>query len=536
MLHPDSPEPDSPRPESTGSESAGSERPEPSPPGPSLSPFDAQQLALEAVSELVGANQRGRAISDYLDTLALHATWRILRDRCDGLPSACFDTELRSVAAEIGIATRSSDRTVQRRISEAVALHERFTATSAAFATGAITRQHVTAIIDEGGMLGHDAELIAEYEQHLLEHAASTTPARLRAMARKTAAQLAPATFDERHAAANAERSVTVRDLDDGMSLLTAYLPSTVAHAIHDRLTELARTNAAPHDAFGRDRPGTHLGPEPDAPATPWCRCTGEPGCSCPADDPSCGCEAPDMATSTGMRPARVPQDGPEPLTADSAAPHDQRWFDEVRADVLADLLLAGRLDPDSPHAAINDLRGRVAITVPALTLLGVDDEPAMLDGVGPIPIETARMLCAGASVWLRMCTDPVSGEPIAADTYRPSAELRRFIDARDQHCRAPGCRRKAAGCDFDHTIPWAAGGATSSRNGAALCRSHHTMKHRGWSLHQGDRGELTWISPNGRRHTDRPNRPARPWTSERLAARGIPAPQEAATPTALAG
>ncbi|NLT25689.1 MAG: hypothetical protein GXX90_03375 [Microbacteriaceae bacterium] len=48
------------------------------------------------------------------------------------------------------------------------------------------------------------------------------------------------------------------------------------------------------------------------------------------------------------------------------------------------------------------------------------DDAPAMLDGIGPIPIATAQHLCAQANLWLRVLTDPMTGEPLAADTGPP--------------------------------------------------------------------------------------------------------------------
>lgn len=158
-----------------------------------------------------------------------------------------------------------------------------------------------------------------------------------------------------------------------------------------------------------------------------------------------------------------------------------------------------------------------MAITVPVLAAIGASDEPAVLDGTGPIPLDIAMALCGAAALWTRVLTDPISGEAIAADTYRPSAALRRFIESRDQHCRAPGCRRPAHDADLDHTVEWIAGGKTTHDNLSALCRAHHTMKHRGWNLRQTSRGELEWTSPNGRIYADRPDRIAKPWNEQRL-------------------
>jgi hypothetical protein len=49
-----------------------------------------------------------------------------------------------------------------------------------------------------------------------------------------------------------------------------------------------------------------------------------------------------------------------------------------------------------------------VLVTVPVLSLLGATEEPAMLDGYGPIPASLARDLVAeGAESFHRVLTDP---------------------------------------------------------------------------------------------------------------------------------
>ena len=52
---------------------------------------------------------------------------------------------------------------------------------------------------------------------------------------------------------------------------------------------------------------------------------------------------------------------------------------------------------PDTPHAAGVGIDAEVSIVIPALTLLGHDDEPAMLAGRGPIDLDLARQLAATA-------------------------------------------------------------------------------------------------------------------------------------------
>jgi hypothetical protein len=56
---------------------------------------------------------------------------------------------------------------------------------------------------------------------------------------------------------------------------------------------------------------------------------------------------------------------------------------------------------------------------------------------------------------------------------YRPSPGLRHIVKIRSPRCGFPGCRRRAARCDDDHTIPHHNGGRTCECNLHPLCRRH---------------------------------------------------------------
>ena len=146
-------------------------------------------------------------------------------------------------------------------------------------------------------------------------------------------------------------------------------------------------------------------------------------------------------------------------------------------------------------------------IVVPALTLLGSDDQPADLVGRAPIDPDTARELaCLRRSPWERILTHPVTGAVLHVDTYQRTAAIDRYLRARDQHCRFPGCRLPAIRCEVDHTIDHALGGPTDSRNLAHLCQRHHSMKQfTAWRVRQLADGVLQWTSPLGRTYTDHP-------------------------------
>ncbi len=179
----------------------------------------------------------------------------------------------------------------------------------------------------------------------------------------------------------------------------------------------------------------------------------------------------------------------------------DERTLDQRRADITCDLLLTGApaLGGD---AGLGAIRATVQVTIPVLTLAGVDDDPALLDGQSPIDAATARALAASAPCWQRVMIHPITHEPLRLDTYRPSKRLRRLLDARDQHCRWPGCRRKARRSDIDHTIAFSDGGTTCAGNLEVLCQHHHTLKHASpWQVVQLGGGTLEFTSPTRRRY-----------------------------------
>ena len=180
------------------------------------------------------------------------------------------------------------------------------------------------------------------------------------------------------------------------------------------------------------------------------------------------------------------------------------RSTDELRADLLCDLVLSGA--PSGHGSGLDAIAATVHVTVPVLTLLGAGHEPACLAGHGPIDAATAKRLTAGAAGWDRVLTHPVTGAILAVDRYRPSEELRRFLRARDEHCRFPGCRISARRSDLDHTHDASLGGSTDHRNLAHLCRRHHVLKHTGtWGVEQVGGGALKWTSPTRRVYVDSP-------------------------------
>jgi hypothetical protein len=89
---------------------------------------------------------------------------------------------------------------------------------------------------------------------------------------------------------------------------------------------------------------------------------------------------------------------------------------------------------------------------------------------------------------------------------YVPSKALADFVRCRDLTCRWPGCDRRAADCDLDHTIPYADGGPTHASNLKCYCRAHHLVKtFWGWRDQQLPDGTVILNSPSGQTYVTAP-------------------------------
>jgi hypothetical protein len=195
----------------------------------------------------------------------------------------------------------------------------------------------------------------------------------------------------------------------------------------------------------------------------------------------------------------------------------DQRTCGQLQADALAVLALTGvtpddiASNPALPHPieVQEHIKPTVQITVPALSMAGLSDAPATLDGYGPIDPETAARIAVNAPSFTRILVQPETGAVLSVGRgqYRVPADLQRAVRLRDGTCRAPGCGRRARACDLDHSVAWQDGGATDVGNLACLCRHHHRMKHLpGWNLDHRPGGVLDWTTPDGKRHRTEPD------------------------------
>lgn len=445
----------------------------------------------KVVSSLV-AVRKGVAAFQAMEASLMNAALALALEHADG-SRGDGDLPVREVAAEIGAALRVSDRTVQRQLDQARTLTVDFPAAHAALAEGRISRAHVHVITEAAAHLA-DPAVRAQYEQIVLQVAEGESASRLRPYARLVAHRLHPRTADERHRAAATVRGVSVTDLDDGMSELLLTAPSPLVHGIRDRITRLAKAVQDDERAMQGARTAQEAGM---VPGTGTAR-DGETG----RDAMPTG----DAGVAGAGADVQADADTDERADADTDGP---RTLDQLRADILCDLALtgtpAGHATAHTPAELLGAIRAEVHVTVPVLGATGATGEPAMLDGMQPMDTATALRLAGTATGWDRVLTHPVTGAVLAVDRYRPSAELRRHLQAIDHRCRFPGCMIPARRCDLDHVHDAADGGATAADNLADACRRHHVLKHRTrWRAQKQPDGTIEWTSPTGRRYPDR--------------------------------
>ncbi|OZB79717.1 MAG: hypothetical protein B7X32_20775, partial [Microbacterium sp. 13-71-7] len=378
------------------------------------------------------------------------------------------------------------DRVVQGRMARAADLMTKFPEVMRAFTQARINAAHVRVIQDAGARLDNDA-VRAEFEGIAVEVCAGETPHRAKRIVDRVAERLAPRSLTDRHRDAQADRRVWREDLGDGQKALGVIHSAAIIDGIYDRLTQQARALSVANAQAAKGAGS----PDPD-----------------------------------GLGDAR-----------------DERTMDQLRADLCADTLLTGAASGhDTAAGLLSAIHARVELTVPVLTLLSADateaadgtadavdgsgspegtagtagtmfgvrtEQPGELAGGHPIDTHTARTLAGGATAWERVLTHPVTGAILAVDHYRPNADLRRLLHARDSRCRFPTCGLPPRTQDLDHTIDAAYGGATEEGNLGGLCRRHHVLKHQtAWKVKQRGAGVLEWTSPAGAIYIDRPPAP----------------------------
>ena len=375
----------------------------------------------------------------------------------------------RQAVAELALAQQVPEATVLNRIAATERLVSAFPQVHAAYVEGQVRPAHVAVLLDV--FRGCEDEVCQAADAAVVERAQRLAPSRLRQAARSWRARHTAAVDAERTRRAMADRFVEVTPAGDDLAWLSALLPAAQAMAAFHRVSDLAAQVAGPDD------PRTAAQLRADVLAALLL----DPG-------------AADAAAGRPRAGDSCRQDEAQPP---AVAYRDEQGPDRPHDECASSMSQGGGLPPDWARG----IKPTVVLTVPVLALLGVGDEPATLEGVGPIDLDTARELAAAAPSFLRVLTHPETGAVLSVgrERYVPPADLRAALLVRDGTCRFPGCARRAARCDVDHALAWQDGGRTSIDNLAHLCRKHLRLKHAaGWIVTRERGGTLRFTSPSG--------------------------------------
>ena len=401
-------------------------------------------LAGARVVEAGFAGLKARAAVTYADTAQVIAG-----------PDVPVQAQEMAVAAEVGALLALGSRAAGAFLAASHALCKELPPTLSALQSGTITWQHALAMVEETASL--DPAGAAALEAHFLGPEApkpanaatiGEMPAyRFKAKARTWRERHHAESIEKRHARGVADRRVEYRPDQDGMAWLSAYLPAHHALAGWNRITAIARGLQGPHEG----RSLTELRADTFAAALL------SSGNTTVGADESVG-------------------------GGDSAG------------------VVAGTGGPSS------SIRAQVLVTVPVFSLMGLTDEPAMLDGYGPVPPSMARQLVAdGAASFYRVLVDPRDGAPleIGRANYRISQAMRNWLRLRDGKCPFPGCSNNSLDNEADHILAWHQGGTTGISNLGQPCPKHHKLRHiSGWKPTPATKNEPPgWTSPTGRHY-----------------------------------
>ncbi|YAL83858.1 DUF222 domain-containing protein [Dermacoccaceae bacterium W4C1] len=367
------------------------------------------------------------------------------------------------IAEQVGFARGLSPATAARRVASSVRLVEHFPRSLAAMQAGRVSREQCEAVLRGTSHLDEDGCTVVDAA--LAPRLPGWNTRQTEHAVAQVTYRLDPQAFVARRGHAEAERAVWLRPAPDCMALISALVP--VAEGV---ATVAALRNAA----------------------------------------------------------------------ASAQATGDPRTLGQLMADTLTHRCITGG------SGAIEDaVSVELSVVMDASTLLGRSEHPARLTGYGPIPADLAREIACGTvpdegysagadhlarvrgQRWIRrLLTDPVTGIATELDTRRRTFDeaARRFIAARDHHCRQPFCDAPVR--HIDHIHGHASGGATSIDNGQGLCeRGNYAKEIPGWTSRVGpDPGSILVTTPTGHQYLTRPSPPTGlPAGTQRLPRRTVP-------------
>jgi hypothetical protein len=401
--------------------------------------------------------------------------------------AAAFRLAWLSAAGEIGYA-----QTVARRLP----------VTFAALAAGKIDPVHVRIIEDTTSILSDEDAAVAD--ELLAAAAQSKTYAELRRAANRLVLRLDPDAVRKRKEKGRREARVrSFREESGNAGITGREMPSTEVLASMQHVEDRARAlrdagvpgtweelkvratldllqerdsrpvlsePSASDGSHGADGPGPDAsgpggpGPGDSGPGGPG---PGGPGSGGPGSEPVPGLSSEGPSVSA-MITITVPHTA---LDGDTGPPGEVAGFGILDHADTRDLVAAAARNP-ATRWCVTVLNPDGTATAHACA---TGPRP-WRSGHGPPGYQPGSTTLQGLLDLLNITRlTPVARGPCqhaqAEDRYRPSRKLAHLIKARNTTCTAPGCGRRAARCDLDHTDPHHHGGLTCECNLAPQCK-----------------------------------------------------------------
>ncbi len=315
-------------------------------------------------------------------------------------------------------------------------------------------------------------------EAMLLEDARHSTGAQLETICRKYATVVrASKEVDQDYD--RQRRTVSRRDLDDGMVRLEATLHPEEAALVWAALDQIARERAM------RMQLAAQMRIEVDA--------TGSP---VPAQDTTASLQSSqDLSTGADFS---------------SRAPTSRGEFN--RADALVAMahgVARGNAQSRSPIELV--------VTVPADVLCVSSESSTVSEASAPIAVfadgtcvsaETARRLACDCGVVHMTEDEHGNALSVGRKTRSISSAIKRALLKRDRCCRFPGCTNRLY-IDGHHIQHWANGGETEMTNLVSLCELHHRFVHEyGYRVQLDDTQRPQFFDRRGWEVPEIPERP----------------------------
>jgi hypothetical protein len=401
--------------------------------------------------------------------------------------SAAVNSAAEHIGDEIAAALTLTGRAADALLDLALAMN-RLPATLAALGAGRIDRYKAAVIADETS--GLDEGHAATVERQVLAHASGQTTGQLRAATRRAVLAADPAAARERRQRAERDARVERWDEQAGTAALAGRdLPPAGVLAADHNLTALARSlkQAGAEGTMDQLRAQVYLA-----------LLTGQ----------SLATLCPDPA----RRPSARQGAGPHPGGSVNLTMPLATWLD--LSELPGSVAGYGPLDASDSRGLAASLakqrRVRWCITLTGSQGRAVAHGCARAGPGGstgpPHPHFSTDVLSWLSGVTIRKLEAGECSHLRETPHYRPPPSLRHLLRIRQATCSFPGCRRPAARCDYDHTVPHDQGGRTCECNLAPLCRRHHRAKQAaGWSLVQHEPGRMTWTTPSGRSYLTGP-------------------------------